>query len=58
MKTYSAERDTDEVTIFAEAPQGLYAAHPQLIHPELDESQVDTIIGLNDFPTFSGCLPN
>ena len=48
MSTHAVDRDTGEVTIFAEVSQGLYPVldatlYAQLIHPELNETSVDTI---------------
>ena len=48
MQTHAVNRESGEVSIFAEVSQGLFPVldatlYAQLIHPELNETSVDTV---------------
>ena len=48
MATHAVNRESGEVSIFAEVSQGLFPVldatlYAQLIHPELNETSVDTV---------------
>ena len=55
MATHAVNRENGEVSIFAEVSQGLFPVldatlYAQLIHPELNETSVDTVkAGFKDF---------